>query len=132
MLSGDGKHDESVIEKAVERIIPELSAAAEKLAVDQNGVVALDWMNGRRTPDANQLLKGAVNLVSTAVLFIAGGTDFLDQFGIFPDIRNDFSEHFTGFYSNFHTGTGQVADLTGSCLASCPGADISKVMDPVT
>ncbi|MFC1509886.1 ribulokinase [Candidatus Omnitrophota bacterium] len=69
MLSGDGKHDESVIEKAVDRIIPELSTAAEKLELDINGVVALDWMNGRRTPDANQLLKGAVsglNLGSSA------------------------------------------------------------------
>jgi L-ribulokinase len=62
-------------EDIAERIIPELSAAAEKTPLDEWGVVALDWMNGRRTPDANQALKGAVtglNLGSSApVIFRA-------------------------------------------------------------
>lgn len=52
-----------------DRIIPELSRAAEKIPVDENGIVAVDWMNGRRTPDANQNLKGVVsglNLGSSA------------------------------------------------------------------
>lgn len=69
MVGGDGKHDAATVEKAVERIIPRLTEAAEKLPVDVNGIVALDWMNGRRTPDANQLLKGAItglNLGSSA------------------------------------------------------------------
>jgi L-ribulokinase len=43
-----------------ERIIPELSAAAERIPVGESGIVALDWLNGRRTPDANQNLKGAL------------------------------------------------------------------------
>ena len=64
MLAGDGAHDAPVIEKAVDRIIPELSDAAAALPVDERGVVALDWMNGRRTPDANQLLKGAISGLS--------------------------------------------------------------------
>jgi L-ribulokinase len=63
------------IEKMAGRLIPELSLAAEKTPLDVTGVVALDWMNGRRTPDANQALKGAVtglNLGSTApVIFRA-------------------------------------------------------------
>jgi L-ribulokinase len=66
---GNGKHDGGMIEKAVDRIIPGLSAEAEKLPLDRAGIVALDWMNGRRTPDANQLLKGAItglNLGSSA------------------------------------------------------------------
>ena len=69
MVEGDGKHDAATVGKAVESIIPRLTAAAEKLPVDVNGIVALDWMNGRRTPDANQLLKGAItglNLGSSA------------------------------------------------------------------
>ncbi|MCK4375482.1 MAG: ribulokinase, partial [Candidatus Brocadiae bacterium] len=68
-LAGDGKHDAAVVEEAAGRIIPELTAAAEKLTIDESGIVALDWMNGRRTPDANQLLKGAIsglNLGSSA------------------------------------------------------------------
>ncbi len=41
-------------------IIPELSKAAEKVPLSESGAVALDWMNGRRTPDADQALKGAI------------------------------------------------------------------------
>lgn len=42
------------------KIIHELSAAASKLPLHENDELALDWLNGRRTPDANQLLKGAI------------------------------------------------------------------------
>jgi len=41
-------------------MIEALSAAAEKINPDDSSVLALDWMNGRRTPDANQNLKGAI------------------------------------------------------------------------
>lgn len=43
-----------------ERIIPDLTEAAQKIPPEESGVIALDWMNGRRTPDANQLLKGVI------------------------------------------------------------------------
>jgi len=69
MLGQDGAHDIATIEAAVDRIIPALTEEAKKLPIDESGIVALDWMNGRRTPDANQLLKGALmnlNLGSTA------------------------------------------------------------------
>ena len=49
-----------LVEEVSDRIIPELTAAAEKIDIGESGIVALDWMNGRRTPDANQALKGAV------------------------------------------------------------------------
>ena len=43
-----------------ERIIPELEKAAQAVPVAASGVLALDWLNGRRTPDADQRLKGAI------------------------------------------------------------------------
>jgi len=43
-----------------EQIVPALSEAAATLPVDVTGVVALDWLNGRRTPFADQTLKGAL------------------------------------------------------------------------
>jgi len=64
ILAKAGSIDEATRDKLVEevsdRIIPELTAAAEKIDIGESGIVALDWMNGRRTPDANQALKGAV------------------------------------------------------------------------
>ena len=48
------------LEKACDRIIPQLTAEAEAMKPGESAVLALDWMNGRRTPDANQLLKGAI------------------------------------------------------------------------
>jgi L-ribulokinase len=51
---------ERVIQEIEEKIIPELSKRAEEIPIAESGIVALDWMNGRRTPDANQMLKGAL------------------------------------------------------------------------
>lgn len=44
----------------VEKIIPALSEKAALLPVNATDPVALDWLNGRRTPDANHRLRGAI------------------------------------------------------------------------
>lgn len=43
-----------------DQVIIQLSEAALQIPVKESSIVALDWINGRRTPDANQALKGAV------------------------------------------------------------------------
>jgi L-ribulokinase len=47
-----------------DKLIPELTRRAEAIALDEGHPLALDWLNGRRTPDANQELKGAVTGIS--------------------------------------------------------------------
>lgn len=47
-------------EELVGKIIPELSRQAAELPLDEKAELAIDWFNGRRTPDANQLLKGTI------------------------------------------------------------------------
>jgi len=51
---------EKLVEEIAGKILPELSKQAGKIQVDESGIVALDWLNGRRTPDANQNLKSAI------------------------------------------------------------------------
>ncbi len=47
-----------------EQAIQELSRAAAGIPIDESGIVALDWLNGRRTPDADQNLKGGLTGLS--------------------------------------------------------------------
>jgi L-ribulokinase len=51
-------------ENLIDKIIPELSHHAAALEPSADDPLALDWLNGRRTPDANQLLKGAITGLS--------------------------------------------------------------------
>ena len=60
-----------LIEETADKIIPFLSEEATKVPVTESTILATDWMNGRRTPDASQLVKGTItglNLGSTAPL----------------------------------------------------------------
>ena len=53
-----------LIDETCDKIIPLLSEEAQKIPVSDSAVLATDWMNGRRTPDANQLLKGTIDGLS--------------------------------------------------------------------
>lgn len=44
----------------VSEILNALTVQAQKIPYDKSAMLSLDWINGRRTPDANQLLKGAI------------------------------------------------------------------------
>jgi L-ribulokinase len=54
----------SLTDAAIAKIISELSRLAAQLPLEENAELAMDWLNGRRTPDANQSLKGAVTGLS--------------------------------------------------------------------
>ncbi|HET9431851.1 MAG TPA: ribulokinase, partial [Chitinophagaceae bacterium] len=61
--------DERLKQQVSDNIIAMLSVEAEKLALNETDELAVDWLNGRRTPDANQLLKAGIlqlNLASDA------------------------------------------------------------------
>lgn len=57
----DAATAEALKEELTELIIPELSKQAALLPIEEYNELAVDWFNGRRTPDANQALKGAIS-----------------------------------------------------------------------
>ena len=62
---------QKLIEESIDNIIPALSEEAAKVDIAESTIIATDWMNGRRTPDANPLVKGTItglNLASSAPL----------------------------------------------------------------
>ncbi len=56
----DPKTAEALKSEIAAKIIPELSRQAAQLPLDENAELSVDWLNGRRTPDANQVLKSAI------------------------------------------------------------------------
>jgi L-ribulokinase len=54
------------IQNLLQEILPALNREAEKIIVTENTELAIDWFNGRRTPDANQELKGAITGINLA------------------------------------------------------------------
>jgi L-ribulokinase len=82
---------EALISQIEDNLIPILSKKANELSLSEKDEFAIDWLNGRRTPNANQLLKGAffgLDLGSDAVkMFKAlveatcfGAKKIVDQF----------------------------------------------------
>lgn len=51
---------ELLIQEMANQLMKELAEEADKIGIEESGVLALDWMNGRRTPDANPTVKGAM------------------------------------------------------------------------
>jgi len=57
----DDSTKSKLIEETLDQLIFKLTEAAALLPIGSDGVLSLDWMNGRRTPDANQNLKGLIS-----------------------------------------------------------------------
>jgi L-ribulokinase len=55
---------EKLIEQSIESIIPVLSEQAAAIPAGESAALATDWMNGRRTPDANQSVTGTITGLS--------------------------------------------------------------------
>ena len=62
LLTEDQKNN--LIEELSSKLIPELTEAASQLPAEESLPIALDWVNGRRTPDADQNLKSAISGIS--------------------------------------------------------------------
>lgn len=64
LLADSGILQEDELKKVIDfidnQIIPQLGKQAEALPVGSTSELALDWFNGRRTPDADQTLKAAI------------------------------------------------------------------------
>jgi len=55
---------EQLIENYSSKILVRLTEEAQKIPVAESSLIALDWMNGRRSPDADQTMKGVISGLS--------------------------------------------------------------------
>jgi len=56
----DPEAKEKLRQDIKDRLLQNLTEEAARIPPGQSGLLALDWLNGRRTPDADQSLKGAI------------------------------------------------------------------------
>jgi L-ribulokinase len=52
------------IQNIIDKMIPELARQAELLDFNESSPLSLDWFNGRRSPDANALVKAGISGIS--------------------------------------------------------------------
>jgi L-ribulokinase len=56
----DPEAKEKLRQDIKDKLLQNLTEEAARIPPGQSGLLALDWLNGRRTPDADQSLKGAI------------------------------------------------------------------------
>ncbi|UCF98079.1 MAG: ribulokinase [Spirochaetaceae bacterium] len=56
----DPETKEKLRQDIKDKLLQNLTEEAARIPPGQSGLLALDWLNGRRTPDADQSLKGAI------------------------------------------------------------------------
>jgi len=56
----DPEQKEKLRQDIKDKLLQNLTEEAARIPPGQSGLLALDWLNGRRTPDADQSLKGAI------------------------------------------------------------------------
>ncbi|MGK6351935.1 ribulokinase [Parapedobacter sp. DT-150] len=60
LLDLNDAHSAHIAQQAEAQMLGALGKQAAALPLAEDSELAIDWLNGRRTPDANQLLKGAI------------------------------------------------------------------------